>query len=147
LEAYRTQRHVTYEAAADALRAGLAKAAEIGINVGLVVTDASGEVVAFGRMDGANPRAWKGALGKATVAIFDVLNSWNDFFTPLIFLNTPGNFTMSLGLGQYVVDHGGQYYNLQMAAATVMTIPVMLLFFFAQRYFMRGIVTTGLAGR
>jgi ABC-type glycerol-3-phosphate transport system permease component len=106
------------------------------------------------RMDGANPlRIWWNVIMPlsgtviATVAIFDVLNSWNDFFAPLIFLNTPGNFTMSLGLGQYVVDHGGQYYNLQMAAATVMTIPVMLLFFFAQRYFMRGIVTTGLAGR
>lgn len=105
------------------------------------------------RMDGANPlRIWWNVIMPlsgtviATVAIFDVLNSWNDFFTPLIFLNTPGNFTMSLGLGQYVVDHGGQYYNLQMAAATVMTIPVMLLFFFAQRYFMRGIVTSGLAG-
>ena len=45
-----------------------------------------------------------------------------------------------------MVDHGGQYYNLQMAAATVMTVPVMLLFFVAQRYFVQGIVMTGIKG-
>ena len=83
----------------------------------------------------------------ATVIIFDVLNSWNDFFNPLIYLNSQSNFTMALGLGQYVIGHSGTLYNLQMAAATVMTIPVIVLFFFAQRYFMRGIVTSGLAAR
>jgi multiple sugar transport system permease protein len=52
---------------------------------------------------------------------------------------------MALGLTQYAVGHNGTFYNYQMAASAVMTLPVIVLFFFAQRYFMRGIVTTGLA--
>ncbi len=106
------------------------------------------------RMDGANPlRIWWSVILPlsgpvlATVIIFDVLNSWNDFFNPLIYLNSESNYTMALGLGQFVVQRAGQYYNLQMAASTFMTIPVIILFFAAQRYFMRGIVTTGLTGR
>ncbi len=106
------------------------------------------------RMDGANPlRIWwslmlpLSAPVLATVAILDVLNSWNDFFNPLIYLNSDSNYTLALGLGQFTVGHNGQLYNLQMAAATAMTIPVIILFFAAQRYFMRGIVTTGLTGR
>lgn len=106
------------------------------------------------RVDGANPLRifWSIILPLsgpvvATVVIFDVLNNWNDLFNPLIYLNSQSNYTMSLGLTQYVVGLNGTAYNLQMAAAVVMTIPVILLFFFAQRYFMRGIVTTGLAGR
>jgi hypothetical protein len=63
------------------------------------------------------------------------------------FLNSESNYTMALSLTQYVVGHNGTCYNLRMAAAVVMTIPVIVLFFFAQRYFMRGIVTTGLAAR
>ena len=106
------------------------------------------------RVDGAHPLRifWSVILPLsgpvlATVVIFDVLNNWNDLFNPLIFLNSESNYTMALGLSQYAVGHNGTFYNLQMAAATVMTIPVIVLFFFAQRYFMRGIVTTGLAAR
>ncbi|HKC75350.1 MAG TPA: carbohydrate ABC transporter permease [Chloroflexota bacterium] len=106
------------------------------------------------RVDGANPLRifWSIILPLsgpvlATVVIFDVLNYWNDLFNPLIFLNSESNYTMALGLTQYAVGHNGTFYNLQMAASVVMTIPVILLFFFAQRYFMRGIVTTGLAAR
>jgi uncharacterized protein GlcG (DUF336 family) len=68
MDMIRTQRHVTYSGAVEALQAGLAKASELGVNVAIAVTDASGELVALGRIEGANPRAWKGALGKATVA-------------------------------------------------------------------------------
>jgi multiple sugar transport system permease protein len=106
------------------------------------------------RVDGANPLRifWSIILPLsgpvlATVVIFDVLNNWNDLFNPLIFLNSESNYTMALGLTQYAVGHNGTFYNLQMAASVVMTLPVILLFFFAQRYFMRGIVTTGLAAR
>ena len=67
-ERVRIQRHVTYAAAAEALAAGLAKAAELGINAGVVVTDASGEIVAAGRTDGASPKVWRGGLMKATAA-------------------------------------------------------------------------------
>jgi multiple sugar transport system permease protein len=106
------------------------------------------------RMDGANPlRIWWSVMLPlstpvlATVTIFDVLNNWNDFFNPLIYLNSDSNYTLALGLGQFVVAHSGNFYNQQMAAATAMTIPVIILFFAAQRYFMSGIVTTGLTGR
>lgn len=68
MDVFRTQRHVTYGAAAEALKAGLAKASELGVNAAIAVTDASGELVTVGRTDGANPRAWRGALGKATAA-------------------------------------------------------------------------------
>jgi multiple sugar transport system permease protein len=106
------------------------------------------------RMDGANPlRIWWSVMLPlsapvlATVTIFDVLGSWNDFFNPLIYLNSDSNFTLALGLGQFTVGHNGQLYNQQMAAATAMSIPVIILFFVAQRYFMSGIVTSGLTGR
>jgi len=104
------------------------------------------------RVDGANPLRilWSIILPLsgpvlATVTIFDVLNSWNDLFNPLIYLNSESNYTMALGLSQFAIGHSGTAYNLQMAAATAMTIPVIVLFFVAQRYFIRGIVTTGLA--
>lgn len=105
-------------------------------------------------MDGANPLLiwWRIILPLSapvlgTVTILDVLGNWNDFLSPLIYLQSQSNYTMALGLGQYVVQHEGTYYNLQMAAATVMAVPVILLFFFAQRYFIRGIATTGLSAR
>jgi uncharacterized protein GlcG (DUF336 family) len=64
----RTVQHVNYATASEALAAGLAKAAELKINVGIVVTDANGEIITAARMDGANPRAWKGGHGKAHAA-------------------------------------------------------------------------------
>ncbi len=104
------------------------------------------------KMDGANPlRIFRSIILPlsgtviTTVAIFDVLNNWNDLFNPLIYINSESKYTMALGLTQYAVGHNGTFYNYQMAASAVMTLPVIVLFFFAQRYFMRGIVTTGLA--
>lgn len=64
----KTQRHVTYAGALTAIEAGLEKAAELGINIGIAVTDANGELVACARTDGANPRAWRGGMAKANVA-------------------------------------------------------------------------------
>ena len=67
-EVVRTQRHVTYAAAQEVLAAGLAKAAELGVNAGIVVVDGSGELVAAARMDKAGARTWSGGLAKARVA-------------------------------------------------------------------------------
>lgn len=80
-----------------------------------------------------------------TVAIFTFLASWNDLIGPLVYLRTPDTFTVAIGLAQF---RGAltTRWDLQMAAATVMVLPVVLLFFFAQRYFIRGIVMTGLKG-
>lgn len=64
----RIQRHVTYDAAVEALQAGVAKANELGVRAGIVVVDGFGEIVTVAKLDGANPKAWRGGLGKALMA-------------------------------------------------------------------------------
>jgi multiple sugar transport system permease protein len=84
-----------------------------------------------------------------TMGIFSFLGNWNSFFYPLIFLNSKENFTLALGLRyfQRTVTAGGQATeHLMMAAAMVMTLPCVLLFLVLQRYFIRGIVMSGLKG-
>jgi multiple sugar transport system permease protein len=80
-----------------------------------------------------------------TVGIFTFLNSWNDLLGPIIYLRSPDNFTVAAGLASFrsVQDVS---WDLQLAASTAMILPVILLFFFAQRYFIQGIVMTGLKG-
>lgn len=83
----------------------------------------------------------------ATVAIFTFLFHWNDFLRPLIYLNTVDNFTLSLGLRFFrqTADTGGEpREHLLMAASVMMTIPVIILFFTMQRYFVEGITMSGL---
>lgn len=105
-------------------------------------------------IDGANPFRilWsvlmplmKPAL--TTVAILQFLNDWNDFFGPFIYLNRVQLFTAAVGLRffQYLpLETMDPRDHLLMAAAAVMTIPVLLLFAVAQRYFISGVVLTGL---
>lgn len=81
-----------------------------------------------------------------TVAIFSFINSWNDFLEPLIYLNSPEKHTLALGLRGFQDLYKTQW-TLLMAAAASMIAPVFVLFFFCQRYFIRGIHLTGLAGR
>lgn len=84
-----------------------------------------------------------------TMGIFSFLANWNSFFYPLIFLNTTEKFTLALGLRyfQRTVTAGGRATeHLLMAAAMVMTLPCVLLFLVMQRYFVRGIVMSGLKG-
>ena len=82
----------------------------------------------------------------ATVAIFSFIHHWNDFFEPLIYLQSPENWTMAIGL-QGFKDLYSTSWNLMMAASTMMIIPLLVLFFFAQRYFVSGIHLSGIAGR
>ena len=82
----------------------------------------------------------------AAIAIFSALAHYNDFMGPLIYLSTNEKFTLPLGLLWYQGRYGN-FWHLVMAASTVALAPVMVLFFVAQRYFVRGIVLTGLAGR
>lgn len=77
------------------------------------------------------------------VVIFQFLASWNDFVGPLVYLNRADMLTMSVGLQAFKTLHGAQW-GLLMAAATVMTLPVLLLFFAAQRSFIEGVTLTGL---
>jgi multiple sugar transport system permease protein len=81
----------------------------------------------------------------ATVALFQFVASWNDFNGPLLYLNDPARFPLAYGLEQFVSAYSSQT-NLLMAAAVLFTLPIVVLFFFTQRTFIRGIATTGLKG-
>ena len=84
-----------------------------------------------------------------TLAIFSFLYHWNDYFHPLIFLNSTDKLTLSLGLSyfQRTAEAGGApTEHLLMAASMAMTFPCLVLFLVLQRYFVRGIVMSGLKG-
>jgi multiple sugar transport system permease protein/sn-glycerol 3-phosphate transport system permease protein len=106
------------------------------------------------RIDGANtlqcfasimlPLA-KPAL--ATVAIFAFIWSWNDFFYPLIYLNSEDMYTVALGVANFRGSaRVGPQMHLLMAASFMATVPVLLIYFFAQRLFIQGMVFTGIKG-
>ncbi len=78
----------------------------------------------------------------ATCALFQFIATWNDFLGPLLYINDPKMYTVAYGLQQFMSKNGGQW-TLLMAAATLFTLPVILLFFFAQKTFIQGIATTG----
>ena len=77
-----------------------------------------------------------------TVALLTTLTIWNDFLGPLIYLTSPENFTLALGLNKF-----RGLYNVRtdyiMAMSTLMVIPMIAMFLFAQRYIVRGFVTSG----
>jgi multiple sugar transport system permease protein len=79
------------------------------------------------------------------VAIFEFQAKWNDFMTPLIYLNDPNKYTMSLGLASFKTDFETQW-ALWMAASVIFTVPMIVLFFIAQRFFLENISTVGVKG-
>ena len=79
----------------------------------------------------------------ATVTVFTFLWAWNDFTGPLLFLTSPRNFTMALGLQDFQSQRT-MIWNQMMAAVTIFTIPIVIVFFFAQKTFIQGIKLTGL---
>ena len=85
----------------------------------------------------------------ATVAIFSFMGHWNAFLAPLIFLNSVSKYTVPLGLWflrANVGEPGLPKDNLLMAGAVMATAPIIIVFFTAQKYFVRGIAMTGLKG-
>jgi multiple sugar transport system permease protein len=82
----------------------------------------------------------------ATIAVFALLQHYNDFMAPLIYLNSLENWTLALGVrglnSSYVSN-----WEIVFAASTMMLTPVFLLFVFAQRFFVQGIAMTGFGGR
>jgi len=82
----------------------------------------------------------------ATVAIFTFMSNWNDFMGPLVYLSSNEKWTLTLGLSRFTGMYGLTAWNLLMAASLVTVAPCILLFFFAQRYFIQGIVITGVKG-
>jgi multiple sugar transport system permease protein len=81
----------------------------------------------------------------ATTAIFGFVYNWNDFMNPLIYLNSTSNYTLALGLQTFTTMYGTDY-NLMMAASTIVLLPILLIFFFGQRFFIEGVATSGLKG-
>jgi ABC-type glycerol-3-phosphate transport system permease component len=85
----------------------------------------------------------KPALMAVTVFVFN--NTWNEFLSPLIYLSSKQNFTIALGLRSFQSEHGPEWH-LVMAASLVTMLPVLLVFFLGQRFFIQGIVFTGVKG-
>ena len=81
----------------------------------------------------------------ATLAVITFLWTWNDFFWPLITIYSANKMTLQLGLATFQGAHQTNT-NLLMAANVMSVVPMLLVFFVAQRYFIRGIATTGLKG-
>ena len=80
-----------------------------------------------------------------TVAIFAFLHSWNDFTGPLLFMTRSRLYTLSIGV-QQVMSANDPRWNLLMAVGVLMTLPVLLIFFFLQKYFIQGISFEGIKG-
>jgi len=81
----------------------------------------------------------------ATLAVITFLWTWNDFFWPLIVISSANKMTLQLGMATFQGAHQSNT-NLLMAANVMSVLPMLLVFFVAQRYFIRGIATTGLKG-
>jgi multiple sugar transport system permease protein len=82
----------------------------------------------------------------ATIAILEFMYRWNDLFGPLIYLSTGEKYPLSLGLSNFTAAYGATPWNLLMAASIVAVLPPLLIFFFAQKYFIQGIVISGSKG-
>jgi multiple sugar transport system permease protein len=111
------------------------------------------DLVAAARMDGLSefsivwriivPNAWPAATA---FAIFSVVAHWNDLFWPLIIVNGHGRATPALGVLYFRTEEAGDDFGALMAAAVIMTLPLVLAFLLAQRRFIEGITMSGLKG-
>ncbi|GAB3225196.1 carbohydrate ABC transporter permease [Glycomyces halotolerans] len=111
------------------------------------------EIEEAGRMDGLGRFAlyWRIALplsrpALGAVAIFSFLYSWNLYLEPVVFLSTPERFTLPQALTQFVDAYGGPMWDVQLSAATMTALPVLVVFVLAQRQFVEGLAHTGLKG-
>ncbi len=78
-----------------------------------------------------------------TLVIFTFMNTWNDFLRPLIFLNNQENWTLSMGLAKFQGTYVTQW-NQMMAGALISMLPILVVYMFAQKYFVQGIVMSGI---
>ncbi|HTG48172.1 MAG TPA: carbohydrate ABC transporter permease [Actinomycetota bacterium] len=82
----------------------------------------------------------------AAVALFNFLYNWNDFFGPLLYVGEdPNRWTLAIGLSEFKALHHVQW-NLTMAASVLFMLPIIVLFFLAQRVFVEGITLSGVKG-
>ncbi len=108
------------------------------------------ELLEAGRVDGLSEWGlfWHIALplsrpAIATVALFQFVETWNDFSGPLLYLSDPQHFPLAYGLERFVSSYGDQTHLL-LAASVMFTLPMIVLFFLAQKTFIQGITTTGI---
>ena len=78
-----------------------------------------------------------------TLVIFTFMNTWNDFLRPLIFINDQENWTLSMGLAKFQGTYVTQW-NQMMAGALITMLPILVVYIFAQKYFVQGIVMSGI---
>jgi multiple sugar transport system permease protein len=82
----------------------------------------------------------------AAVALFAFFYAWNDYFNPLLYLGSNSDwYTLSVALANFRTAHGVEW-NLMMAATLIFILPVIVVFFFAQKVFVEGISLTGVKG-
>lgn len=105
------------------------------------------------RLDGAsNWQIWRQILlplsapALTAVAIFSFVHHWNDFLGPLIYLQSEDMKTLALGLRAFISPTDASWH-ISMAASMFLVVPVMVIFFVGQRYFIRGVAMTGITGR
>ena len=105
------------------------------------------------KMDGAGPLRifWEILLPMArpvtvTVAVYTYFGAWNDFLGPLIYLNSDSKRTLSLALEKFQSAQATPDMPVLMAAAALMLLPVLLIYFFSQRALMQGMVISGVKG-
>ncbi|MGC9040302.1 MAG: carbohydrate ABC transporter permease [Roseiflexus sp.] len=110
------------------------------------------ELSAAARIDGASEFQiyWRIILplarpALAVVALFTFMWNWNDFLGPLVYLSNHDQYTLAIGLYGFLSRSGSAWGPL-MAAATMMIIPIIVLFFLTQRTFIQGITLTGIKG-
>ncbi|MFC5402487.1 carbohydrate ABC transporter permease [Cohnella soli] len=80
-----------------------------------------------------------------SIAIFTFLYTWSDFLGPLLYINDAKKYTLTLGLQAFLAEHYTEW-GLLMAASLMFTIPIVVIFFFAQKQFIEGISLTGIKG-
>jgi multiple sugar transport system permease protein len=112
-----------------------------------------GELEEAARLDGLGRPAiwWRIAMplarpALAAVAIFTFLNVWNLYLEPTVYLTSPELFTLPQALTRFVDAYSGPMWNVQLAAATLTALPVLIVFVAAQRQFVEGLAQTGLKG-
>jgi multiple sugar transport system permease protein len=110
------------------------------------------ELTEAARMDGTTEfdNYWRIVLPLAkpalwTVGLFAFIGAWNDYLGPLIYLFDDRKYTLSLGLAMFRTQYGAEWGQM-MAVSTVVTLPLVVLFFFTQRTFVQGITMTGIKG-
>ncbi len=85
--------------------------------------------------------------GIAAAAIFSFIANWNDFMGPLIYLNSEDKRTLTLGLRDFIVVSAQRtQFQYLMAVSTVTVLPVIVIFFVAQKYFIQGVIMSGVKG-